>query len=110
MKNASMIRAQQDYITARDALAIARKLREVETAHLFVEGSNLSDDEIHDMWAASTEKHRIGDLVKRFDVAQAALADRGVQEVARRTPAKKHLAERVRYHDVNAFAEMTLKL
>ena len=110
MKNASMIEAQKNYITARDSLATARAAREAETAHLFAEGSNFSDDEIHTLWTASTEKHRIGDLVKAFDVAQGALADRGVQEVAKRTPSKKHLAERVRYHDVNVFVEMTLKL
>jgi hypothetical protein len=110
MKNASMIKAQQDFITARDALATARAARETETAHLFVEGANFSDDEITALWTASTEKHRIGDLVKRFDVAQAALADRGVQEVARRTPSKKHLAERARFHDVNAFVELVLSL
>jgi len=106
----TMKQAQQDFITARSDLAIARAAREVETAHLFVEGSNFSDDEITALWTASTTKHRIGDLVKAFAVAQAALADRGVQEVARRTPSKKLLAERVRYHDVNAFAEITLKL
>jgi hypothetical protein len=110
MKNASMIEAQQNFITAREALASARAAREAETAHLFVEGASFSEDEIHALWTASTEKHKISDLVKRFDVAQAALADRGVQEVARRTPSKKHLAETVRYHDVNTFAEMVLKL
>ncbi len=110
MKNASMIKAQQDYITARNNLAIARASREVETAHLFVDGANFSDDEITALWAASTEKHQIGDLVKRFDVAQEALADRGVQEVAKRTPSKKQMAESVRYHDVNVFAEMVAKL
>ncbi len=110
MSKATLFQAQQDFITARSDLAIARWSREVETAHMFVDGANFSDDEIHASWTASTEKHRIADLVKGFDVAQEALANRGVQEVARRTPSKKHLAERTRYHDVNAFVDLVLSL
>ena len=106
----SMKQAQQDFITARNTLAIARTSREVETAHLFVDGANFSDDAIHDAWTSSTEKHRIADLVKVFNVAREAIADCGVALVARRTPSKKRLAERVRYNDVNAFVDLVLSL
>lgn len=101
---------QNNYLKAKTELATARAMREVETAHLFAEGANFSDDEIHKLWTESTEKHKIGDLIKAFDVAQCALADWGVQVVAKRTPSKKHLAEKVRYSDVKTFAEITFNL
>lgn len=101
---------QSNYLKAKTELATARTMREVETAHLFVEGSGISEDEIHRLWTASTEKHKICDLVKAFDAAQAALADWGVQVVARSTPSKKKTAESVRYHDVKAFADLAYNL
>lgn len=101
---------QRKYLEAKTALETARALREEETAHLFVEGANFSDAEILTWCTESTNKHGIGDLVRKFDAAQCALADWGVQVVARRTPSKKTVAETARYGDVRAFAELAFGL